>query len=173
MIEHSIRGKATTIAVRTGLMDGKLMASDGCHVKSWTNVTRMDENPYANGDIIKVSDLLTAAGANLDAPSTALGANGTNGETYRSSGIVIVIVVEYKNVQFEKDNFAYVYLPRVIDGNEYKAVESLYQSDGCVHTKRERRHSIGIPTAWRNWRIQFYFTTLIGTTAASNPHPSL
>ena len=130
MIEHSIRGKATTIAVRNGLMDGKLMASDGkTVVKSWTNVTRMDENPYADGDIIKVSDLLTAAGANLDAPSTAPGANGTNGETYRSSGIVIVIVIEYKNVQFEKDKFAYVYLPRVIYGNEYKAVESLYQSD--------------------------------------------
>ena len=66
--------------------------------------------------LIKVSDLLTAAGANLDAPSTAPGANGTNGETYRSSDIVIVIVIEYKNVQFEKDKFAYVYLPRVIDG---------------------------------------------------------
>ena len=54
MIEHSIRGKATTIAVCNGLMDGKLMASDGkAVVKSWTNVTRMDENPYADGDIIK------------------------------------------------------------------------------------------------------------------------
>ena len=76
-------------------------------------------------------------------------------------------------MQFEKDKFAYVYLPRVIDGNEYKAVESLYQSDGVVHIKRETWHSIGIPTAWRNWRIRFYFTTPIGTTAASNPHPSL
>ena len=68
------------------------------------------------------------------------GANGTNGETYRSSGIVIVIVIEYKNVQFEKDKFAYVYLPRVIDGNEYKAVESLYQSDGSYILKE--RHGI-------------------------------
>jgi hypothetical protein len=87
-----------------------------------------------------VSNLLTAAGANLDAPSTAPGANRTNGETYRSSGIVIVIVIEYKNVQFEKDKFAYVYLPRVIDGNEYKAVESLYQSDGSYILKE--RHGI-------------------------------
>ena len=72
MIEHFIRGKVTTIAVRIGLMDSKLMASDGkTVVKSWTNVTRMDENPYADGDLIRVSDLLTAAGANLDAPSTA------------------------------------------------------------------------------------------------------
>ena len=60
MIKHSIRGKTTTIAVRSGLMDGKLMASDGkAVVKSWTNVTKMDETPYADGDIIKVSDLLT------------------------------------------------------------------------------------------------------------------
>ena len=50
------------------------MASDGkTVVKSWTNVTRMDENPYVDEDIIKVSNLLTAAGANLDAPSTTPG----------------------------------------------------------------------------------------------------
>ena len=53
--------------------------------------------------------------------------HGTNGDTYRSSGIVIVIMNEYKNEQFEKDKFAYAYLPRVIDGNEYKAVESINQ----------------------------------------------
>src|SRR6185369_11669113 len=110
-------------------MNGKLMASDGkTVVKSWTNATRMDENPYADGDIVKVSDLLTAAAADLDTPSTAPGANKSIGETYRSSGIVIVIVIEYTNVRFKTDQFAYVYLPRVIDGNEYKAVESLYQS---------------------------------------------
>ncbi|CAG8640043.1 11395_t:CDS:2 [Paraglomus brasilianum] len=84
-------------------MDGKLVAADGkTVVKSWTNTTRMDENPYADG----VSDLLTAAGANLDAPSTAPGANSTDRETYRSS-----------------------------DGNEYKEVESLYQSDGSYILK--------------------------------------
>ena len=49
-------------------------------------------------------------------------------------------MIEYKNVQFEKDKFACVYLPRVIDGNEYKAVESLYQSDGSYILKE--RHGI-------------------------------
>ncbi|CAG8616602.1 9715_t:CDS:2, partial [Paraglomus occultum] len=114
MIEHSIRGgKATTIAVLNGLMDGKLKASDGkMIVKSWTNATRMDENPYADGDVVKVADLLTAADADLDAPSTVA-----------------------KRTDL-RDKFAYVYLPRVIDGNKYKAVESLYQSDGSYILKR-------------------------------------
>ena len=122
-----------------------------------------------NGDIIKVSDLLTAAGANLDAPSTAPGANGTNGETYRSSGIVIVIVIEYKNVQFQKDKFAYVYLPRVIDGNEYKAVESLYQSDGSYILKE--RHGIRLVFQQRGEIGEFRFIS--PPPLASNPHPSL
>ena len=69
--------------------------------------------------------------------------NGTDDETYRSLGIVTSLslwLIEYKNVQFEKDKFAYVYLPRVIDRNEYKAVESLYQSDGSYILKE--RHGI-------------------------------
>ncbi|CAG8590851.1 10619_t:CDS:2 [Paraglomus brasilianum] len=166
MIEHSIRGKATTIAVRNGLMDGELMASDGkTVVKSWTNATRMDENPYADGDIIKVSDLLTAAGADLDAPSTAPGANSTNGETYRSSGIVIVIVIEYRNVQFKKDKFAYVYLPRVIDGNEYKAVESLYQSDGSYILKE--RHGIRLVFQQHGEIGEFSFISLLTNIVAA------
>ncbi|CAG8528623.1 7268_t:CDS:2 [Paraglomus occultum] len=139
MIEHSIRGKATSIAVRNGLMDGKLMSSDGKTViKEWTNATRMADNPSADGDILKVSELLQAAGADLDAPSTAPGA--APGETYRSSGIVIVIVIEYTNVPFKKNELSYKYLPQVIDGNEYKTVESLYQSDGSYILKD--RHGI-------------------------------
>ena len=120
-----------------------------------------------------MSDLLTAAGANLDAPSTAPGANGTNGETYRSSGIVIVIVIEYKNVQFEKDKFAYVYLPRVIDGNEYKAVESLYQSDGSYILKE--RHGIRLVFQQHGEIGKFSFISpppiTIGTTAAQACEP--
>ena len=124
-----------------------------------------------NGEIIKVSDLLTAAGANLDAPSTAPGTNGTNGETYRSSGIVIVIVIEYKNVQFEKDKFAYVYLPRVIDGNEYKAVESLYQSDGSYILKE--RHGIRLVFQQHGEIGEFGFTSPPPLTPLPHPHPSL
>ncbi|CAG8528548.1 7264_t:CDS:2 [Paraglomus occultum] len=139
MIEHSIRGRATSIAVRNGQMDGKLMSSDGKTViKEWTNAIRMDEDPHADGDIIKVSQLLEAAEADLEAQSTAPGAQ--SGETYRSSGIVIVIVIEYQNVKLKKDKFSYKYLPRMIEGNEYKAVESLYQTDGSYILKE--RHGI-------------------------------
>ncbi|CAG8481229.1 10275_t:CDS:2 [Paraglomus brasilianum] len=139
MIEHSIRGQTTSIAVRNGIMDGKLMSADGKTViKEWTNATRMAENSEADGDIVTVSDLLQAAGANLEAPSTAPGA--APGETYRSSGIVIVIVIEYTNVPFKKDELSYKYLPQVIDGNEYKTVENLYQSDGSYILKD--RHGI-------------------------------
>ena len=114
----------------------------------------MDENPYADGDIIKVSDLLTAAGANLDAPSTAPGANGTDDETYRSS-----------SVQFEKDKFACVYLPRVIDGNEYKAVESLYQSDGSYILKE--RHGIRLVFQQHGEIGEFSFISLLTNIVAA------
>ena len=112
-----------------------------------------------------MSNLLTAAGANLDALSTAPGANGTTGETYRSSGIIIVIVIEYKNVQFEKDKFAYVYLPRVIDGNEYKAVESLYQSDGSYILKE--RHGIRLVFQQHGEIGEFSFISLLTNIVAA------
>ncbi|CAG8804197.1 18802_t:CDS:2, partial [Dentiscutata erythropus] len=66
MIEHSIRGKATSIALRNGVMDGELMSFDGKSLKTITNATRMASNPYADGDIFTVQELLAAAGANLD-----------------------------------------------------------------------------------------------------------
>ncbi|CAG8756898.1 18170_t:CDS:2, partial [Racocetra fulgida] len=68
-------------------------------------------------------------------PSTAPGANKAESETYRSSGIVIVIIIEYTNVRLKLDQISYKYLPQVIDGNEYKAVENLYNiTDGSLTT---------------------------------------
>ncbi|CAG8664039.1 10351_t:CDS:10 [Gigaspora margarita] len=134
MIEHSIRGEATSIAIRNGLMTGTLYYSDGKTVYTTkTNASRAKENPRADGDIFTVQDLLTASGANLDAPSTAPGANKAAGETYRSSGIVIAIVINYQNVRLKKDDIVYSYLPRVIDGNEYKVTENILNStDGSI-----------------------------------------
>ncbi|CAG8756526.1 1925_t:CDS:2, partial [Gigaspora rosea] len=124
MIEHSIRGEATSIAIRNGLMDGTLFYSDG---------KTTQDNPRADGDIFTIQDLLTASGANLDAPSTAPGADKAAGETYRSSGIVIAIVINYQNVRFKTDQLVYSYLPRVIDGNEYKVTENILNStDGSI-----------------------------------------
>ncbi|CAG8540586.1 4818_t:CDS:2 [Diversispora eburnea] len=101
MIEHSIRGKATSIAIRNGLLDGQLLSSDRkTVVETFTNASRTAKDPNADGDIISIRQMLQAANANLDALSTAPGAS--DGETYRSSGIVIVVVIEYKNVAFKK-----------------------------------------------------------------------
>ena len=163
MIEHSIRGRATSIALRNGIMDGKLMFSDGKTVfKEWTSATRMKDNPNADGDIIKVSELLQAAGADLEAPSTAPGAK--SGEQYRSSGIVIVIVIEYRNVKLKKDKFSYKYLPRMIEGNEYKVVESLYQADGSYILKD--RHGIRFVFAQHGEIGEFSFIALLENIVA-------
>ncbi|CAG8626449.1 10340_t:CDS:2 [Cetraspora pellucida] len=133
MIEHSIRGKITSIAIRNGLLEGQLLSHNGSVIRTITNATRMALNPRADGDIFTIKELLSAAGANLDSPSSAPGANKTAHESYRNSGIVIVIVIEYKN---DGKDIDYKYIPQVIDGNEYKAIERIYNStDGSITLK--------------------------------------
>ena len=157
MIEHSVRGRATSVAVRNGQMDGKLMSSNGKTViKEWT---KTNEDPR---DIVKVSDLLLAAGTDLEAPSTDPGAQ--NGESYRSSGIVIIVVIEYRNVKLKKDKFSYKYLPRMIEGNEYKVVESLYQADGSYILKD--RHGIRFVFAQHGEIGEFSFIALLENIVA-------
>ncbi|KAG9289925.1 hypothetical protein G9A89_010231 [Geosiphon pyriformis] len=138
MIEHSIRGKATSIGLRNGLMDGKLVNHKGKVLKSWTNATRTADNPKADGDILTIRQILDAAGADLDAISSAPGADSR--ETYRSSGLVIVVVIEYINVPFKDNVITYTYYPQMIDGNEYKTVESIYGGDKSYILKE--RHGI-------------------------------
>ncbi|CAG8636253.1 13262_t:CDS:2, partial [Cetraspora pellucida] len=126
MIEHSVRGKITSIAIRNGLLEGQLLSHNGSVVRTMTNATRMTVDRSADGDIFTVRELLLAAGADLDSPSTAPGANKTAHEIYRTSGIVIVIGKQ----------IAYQYIPQVIDGNEYKTVERIYNgTDGSVTLK--------------------------------------
>ncbi|CAG8525665.1 12559_t:CDS:10 [Acaulospora morrowiae] len=160
MVEHSIRGEATSIAQRNGLMDGALMASDGkTLIKSFTNQTRMKVNPNADGDIFTVQEILTAANANLDGPSTAPGADKGSRETYRSSGIVIAIVIEYMNVRFRRDDIIYKYLPQAIDGNEYKAAQNVLNQDGS-YTIIDR-HGIRLVFQQHGSIGQFDFITLL------------
>ncbi|CAG8610499.1 1208_t:CDS:10 [Acaulospora morrowiae] len=131
MIEHSIRGDQTSIALRNGLMDGTLMSADGkTEIKKMTNATRVQSNPKADGDIFKISDFLSAAGADLDAISSAPGADP--GEKYRSSGIVIVILIEYTNVVTKSGVISYKYLPQVIEGNEYKTENAGLEQHGVI-----------------------------------------
>lgn len=138
MIEHSIRGKTTSISLRNGLMDGELISAiDGKTKRSWTNATRAIEYPRANGDILSVKQILEAAGVDLEAPSFAPAAEG---EVNRSSGVVIVIVIDYENVPFKDNVIKYKYLPQVIDGAEYKVTETIFNDDNSYTIKD--RHGI-------------------------------
>ncbi|CAG8572301.1 18984_t:CDS:10 [Gigaspora margarita] len=150
MIEHSVRGKITSVAIRNGLLDGALMSHDGKLIRNFNNATRMGNNSRADGDIFTVKEMLDAAGANLDGPSTAPGANKTIGEINRTSGIVVVIVIEYKNR----------YIPQVIEGNEYKAVERITNvTDGSVTLVN--RHGIRFVFQQHGTIGQFDFLTLL------------
>jgi len=138
MIEHSVRGKVNTISLRNGLMDGILKNTEDVTIKTITNATRAEVNSRANGDIFTVKELLDAAGADLDGLSFAPGA--APGEINRSSGIVIVIAIDYTNVKLKMDQIKYTYRPQIIDGAEYKATESIYNPDGSYTIKD--RHGI-------------------------------
>ncbi|CAG8536195.1 1082_t:CDS:10, partial [Cetraspora pellucida] len=166
MIEHSVRGSSTSIALRNGVMNGALCSSNGKNCIAVTNASRTEANPRADGDIYSIKDILTAAGANLDALSTAPGADKAAGETYRSSGIVIVVIIEYKNVQFKLDQIEYKYLPQVIDGNEYKAVENIHNTTDGSYTVIER-HGIRLVFQQHGTIGQFQFVALLTNLVAS------
>ncbi|CAB4477496.1 hypothetical protein RhiirA5_352707 [Rhizophagus irregularis] len=138
MIEHSIRGKVNSISLRNGVMDGVLKDSNGNTIKRISNATRTLTDPKANGDIFTVKELLDAAGVDLDGPSFAPGA--APGEINRSSGIVIVIAIDYANVKLKLDEIKYTYRPQLINGAEYKATENIYNPDGSYTIKD--RHGI-------------------------------
>ncbi|CAG8732723.1 8831_t:CDS:2, partial [Ambispora leptoticha] len=69
--------------------------------------------------------------------STAPGAKP--GESYRSSGIVIVIIIDYQNLPF-KNTITYKYRPQYIPGNEYKSVENIFMPNGSYVVKE--RHGL-------------------------------
>ncbi|CAG8609974.1 4787_t:CDS:10 [Ambispora leptoticha] len=165
MIEHSIRGHTTDMGIRNGLngsMDGSLVDINGKVIKSWNSTTRKQDDPRADGDIMTVQQLLTAAGADLQAVSTAPGAKP--GEIYRSSGIVIVIVIDYKNVPFKEDTITYTYRPQYIKGNEYKSIESIYQPNGGYVIKE--RHGLRLVFQQSGTIGKFDFISLLKNIVA-------
>ncbi|KAI9599289.1 hypothetical protein BDF19DRAFT_428251 [Syncephalis fuscata] len=134
MIEHSIRGKVTDVSTRSGLLKGTLYKSSTIGDKS--NVVRHFYNgtgaPDVDGDVVTFGELMEASRLTLDAPSYAPGANRAAGESQRSSGAVIVVVIDYQNRIGTGNELKYSYWPSVIPGAEYKVLEVIRNPDNTV-----------------------------------------
>ncbi|KAI8055994.1 hypothetical protein BDF22DRAFT_673168 [Syncephalis plumigaleata] len=145
MIEHSIRGKLTAVSERSGLLKGTLYESSDTVggkarvIKRFLNETT---EPDVDGDIISLGELMSAAKLTLDAPSYAPGANRANGETQRSAGAVVVVVIDYQNQVRYPSQIKYGYWPSVIPGAEYKVLEVIRNPDNTV--TEINRHGVKI-----------------------------
>ncbi|GBC00589.1 hypothetical protein RclHR1_03900006 [Rhizophagus clarus] len=166
MIEHSVGSSDGSILLTNINMEGQFLSADGkTVVKSWTSASRYETNPNADGDIITIKEILDAAGADLNACSFAPGADKDAHESNRSSGIVIVIVLEYENVPFKDNVYSYKYYPQIIVGAEYKATESIYNADGSFTIKD--RHGIRLVIEQYGKISSFHFLTLLVNLTAA------
>ncbi|ORX77973.1 hypothetical protein K493DRAFT_412410 [Basidiobolus meristosporus CBS 931.73] len=168
MIEHSVRGTATGISIRNGEMSGRLLITKANN-PYYQNETELHFSPQTRpprvpGDIITVGQLLRASGAVLDAPSDAPGADQSKGETYRSSGIVLSVVIEYDNDG--STNFKYSYSANYIKGNEFKVEETIFNpTDGSI--TELNRHGIRIVFSQTGNIGKFDFMSLLTNLVAS------
>ncbi|ORX86671.1 hypothetical protein BCR32DRAFT_264826 [Anaeromyces robustus] len=124
MVEHTIRGNLLDITEVNKNLYGELLDEKDNVVwrffpkdtkentiKKGANYTIREEG--IPGDIFSVGTLLKASGFSLDDPN-----NGD--ETYRYSGCVIVIIIEYNN---NHEKIQYKYKPTLIKNAEMKVLE--------------------------------------------------
>jgi len=129
MVEHTIRGNLLPITEVNKNLYGELLNSKDKVIKRFypknyaydivttgnykeVNYIRPDDVP---GDVFTVKNLLDAADFYLDKDTE----NDSN-ETYRYSGCVVVIIIEYNN---RKEDIEYKYKPTLIKGAEMKILE--------------------------------------------------
>ncbi|KAI9140005.1 hypothetical protein BKA69DRAFT_1126033 [Paraphysoderma sedebokerense] len=126
MIEHTVKGKNVKKSVVNSDMKGELVFSSWKPSKKFSP-SYSGESPRpadVPGDIISVGDILDAADINLDSISSAPGA-GPN-ESLRSSGIVLIMFIDYSNSESNYTELTYKYLPGSIQKAEGKIVEVIY-----------------------------------------------
>jgi len=136
MLEHSIRGEATGIQLRSGnMVSGALRHyKTGEVLRTFTdqsryvtpvskNNTSTDKAVRLAGDVMTVGEFLGASGVNLDEISTAPSASV--GETVRSAGVVIIVVIRYAAQGWNPNLISYEYLPKAISDQEYKIIETI------------------------------------------------
>lgn len=70
-----------------------------------------------------VGEFLKAAGVNLDSLSGS--PTAVANETVRSSGVVVIVVIQYAAKGWNPNRISYEYLPKAIPDQEYKVIETI------------------------------------------------
>ncbi|KAF8940922.1 cytochrome c oxidase subunit 1 [Dissophora ornata] len=179
MLEHSIRGQATGLQMRSGnMVSGLLRDSEtGQVVKTFADQSRFV--PVANasvpsgtttaavhlaGDVMTVGEFLKASGIDLDELSRT--PTAVAGETVRSSGVVVIVVIQYAAKGWNPNLISYEYLPKAIHDQEYKVIETIRDfRDG--NRVEINRHGIRIVFSQTGQLGQFSFMTLLTNLVAA------
>ncbi|KAF9545147.1 cytochrome c oxidase subunit 1 [Mortierella hygrophila] len=194
MLEHSIRGQATGLQIRSGNMEGGLLRDSGSGevLKAFTDqnryvpaaVTSTVDTKAVNGsvaasasatvdgskmvhlagDVMTVGEFLKAAGVNLDDISTSPSASVN--ETVRSSGIVVIVVIQYAAKGWNPNKISYEYLPKAIPDQEYKVIETIRDFRGGNRVEINR-HGIRIVFSQAGQLGQFSLMTLLTNLVAA------
>ncbi|KAG9064555.1 cytochrome c oxidase subunit 1 [Linnemannia hyalina] len=194
MLEHSIRGQATGLQIRSGNMEAGVLRDSGSGevLKSFTDqsryvpaaVTSTVDTKVANesvtasatatvdgskmvhlaGDVMTVGEFLKAAGVNLDDISTSPSASVN--ETVRSSGIVVIVVIQYAAKGWNPNKISYEYLPKAIPDQEYKVIETIRDFRGGNRVEINR-HGIRIVFSQAGQLGQFSLMTLLTNLVAA------
>ncbi|KAG0272285.1 cytochrome c oxidase subunit 1 [Linnemannia exigua] len=197
MLEHSIRGQATGLQIRSGNMESGLLrdSASGEVLKTFTDQSRYVPESIASttttivknssdttvtasatakmesgkmvhlaGDVMTVGEFLKAAGVNLEDISTSPSASVN--ETVRSSGIVVIVVIQYAAKGWNPNKISYEYLPKAIPDQEYKVIETIRDFRGGNRVEINR-HGIRIVFSQAGQLGQFSLMTLLTNLVAA------
>lgn len=194
MLEHSIRGQATGLQIRSGNMEEGLLRDSGSGevLKTFTDQTRyvpaavtstgeakavngsvtasatatMDGSKMVHlaGDVMTVGEFLQAAGVKLDDISTSPSAYVN--ETVRSSGVVVIVVIQYAAKGWNPNKISYEYLPKAIPDQEYKVIETIRDFRGGNRVEINR-HGIRIVFSQAGQLGQFSLMSLLTNLVAA------
>ncbi|KAG0352581.1 cytochrome c oxidase subunit 1 [Podila minutissima] len=202
MLEHSIRGQATGIQIRSGNMEyGVLRDTAGQVIKTFSEESRyVPATPatvalsndsitttapvnstvhiasnatstatttgtvHLAGDVMTVGEFLKAAGVDLDSLSGSPTASAN--ETVRSSGVVVIVVIQYAAKGWNPNRISYEYLPKAIPDQEYKVIETIRDFRGGNRVEINR-HGIRIVFSQAGQLGQFSLMTLLTNLVAA------
>ncbi|KAJ3107648.1 cytochrome c oxidase subunit 1 [Phlyctochytrium planicorne] len=170
LIDHTARSAIDSpVALSSSNMVGKLYNTNGELVTDFDEAYHSSNKAKGiNGDILKIGDILKAAGADLSKLSGAPGA-GPN-ENQRSAGVVISFLINYQNRESGFTNInnlalKYKYYPTAVGNTEYKSQQTIYNSNGTMTLLD--RHGIYITFAQSGQIGQFSFIAFLTNLVAS------